>query len=277
MKRKILLAVIIVLVLVALSGAVQAARTIPASNETSTLIVGVSASADGGLRSRTDAVFTQGNDDLRNNPPLNSSGEGQASIVYQEHTMATSGSIEYNKDVVLDTGNQISPQNNLEVMRDIDYSASSDGTPQGNMLSTESVTFTEASTSFDPSATDPSACCMWGVQDPNSILPATNDRVTAGSEVSLSEGEVTSTSSARTVARSIEEPVELTYSVDVGASGQTNATTAQGSATAYVDAQTMEGQDGGTAQSADVSYDQTTSVNGMIELAMDVSFSSGGS
>jgi hypothetical protein len=277
MKRKLWLALFIVVVLAASVYTAEAARAIPASNETSTLIVGVSASADGGLRARTDAVFQQGNQDLRDNPPLNASGEGVASIVYQEHTMASSGSVEYNKDVVLDTGNQISPQNNLEVMRDIDFSATSDGTPQGNMLSTESVTVTEAATSADLSGTSPSACCQWGVQDTNQVLPATCDTVTAGSDVSLSEGHVSSESSARTVAASVEEPVELTYSVDVGPSGQTDDEKAQGSATAYVDANIKEGNDGGSSEGTEVEYDQSTTVRGMIDLAMDVSFSSGGS
>jgi hypothetical protein len=276
MKSKIWLALFIVVVLAASINTAEAARAIPASNETSTLIVGVSASADGGLRARTNAVFQQGNEDLRDNPPLNASvGEGVATIVYQEHTMATSGSVEYNKDVVLDTGNQISPQNNLEVMRDIDFSASSDGTPEGNMLSTESVTVTECATSADLSGNDPSACCTWGVQDPNQVLPATCDTITAGSDVSLSEGHVSSDSSARTVAASVEEPVELTYSVDVGPSGQTDDEKAEGSATAYVDANIREGIDGGSAEGTAVEYDQSTTVRGMIDLAMDVSFSSG--
>ena len=71
MKRKFWLALFIVLVLAAMIGSVEAARTIRASNETSTLIVGVSASADGGLRARTNAVFQQGNQNLNDNPPLN--------------------------------------------------------------------------------------------------------------------------------------------------------------------------------------------------------------
>jgi hypothetical protein len=223
-------------------------------------------------------AFQQGNEDLRDNPPLNASvGEGVAAIVYQEHTMATSGSVEYNKDVILDTGNQISPQNNLEVMRDIDFSATSDGTPQGNMLSTESVTVTESATSVDLSTLDPAACCPFGVQDTNQVLPATCDTITAGSDVSVSEGHITSDSSARTVAASVEEPVELTYSVAVEASGQTDDEKAQGSATAYVDADIREGKDGDADQATDVEYDQSTTVRGMIDLAMDVSWSSGGS
>jgi hypothetical protein len=278
MKSTFLIAVCVAIVLAASIGSAEAARAIPASNETSTLIVGVSASADGGLRARTNAAFQQGNEDLRDNPPLNATvGEGVATIVYQERTMATSGSVDYNKEVVLDTGNQISPQNNLEVVRDIDFSASSDGTPEGNMLSTESVTVTEAATSVDLTTLDPAACCPFGVQDLNQVLPATCDTITAGSDVSISEGHVDSDSSARTVAASVEEPVQLTYSIEVEASGQTDDEKAQGSATAYVDANLKEGRDGDGNLATDVDYEQSTTVRGMIDLAMDVSWSSGGS
>ncbi|NTU99586.1 MAG: hypothetical protein HGA55_00480 [Methanoregulaceae archaeon] len=275
MKSTFLVALCVVIVLAATIGSAEAARAIPASNETSTLIVGVTASADGGLRARTNAAFQQGNEDLRDNPPLNAtSGEGVATIVYQERTMATSGSVTYDKEVILDTGNQISPQNNLEVMRDIDFSATSDGSPEGNMLSTESVTVTECATSAD--LTSP-GCCPWGASDTDQVLPATCDTITAGSDISISEGHVTSDSSARTVAASIEEPVELTYSVAVEASGQTDDEKARGSATAYVDANIKEGNDGDSNQGTDIEYDQSTTVRGMIDLAMDVSWSSGGS
>jgi hypothetical protein len=277
MNRKIWLLIFVSLVLVASVSTAEAARAIPASNETSTLLVGVTAYADGGVRARTDMVMCQGNEDLQDNPPLNSSGEGSNCIIYQERTMATSGSTYYTKDVEVDTGNQIDPTNNLQTTRYIDFSASSDGTPGGNMISTESTTVTSMSTSANVDPTSPSACCSWGVQDATT-LPATNDQVTAGSDVNLREGEVTSTSSARTIAASVEEPVELTYSVEVGPSGQTINGTAQGSATAYVDATIMEGNGAGTAESTDMDYDQSTTVRGdMIELAMDVSFSSGGS
>jgi hypothetical protein len=268
MKRKIWLALFVILVLVSFVSTVEAARAIPASNETSTLGVEISATADGGLRARTDAVLQQGNGNLADNPPLDS-GEGASTIVYQEHTMATSGSVDYEKDVYIDTGNQNEPTNNLDVTRSIDFSASSDGSPQGNMISTESVTVTAMATSADPG----SSCCMWGTQDPNAVLPATNDVVTAGSDVSISEGQVTSESSGRAIAASTEEPVEMTYSVDVGPSGQTDDEKAQGTATAYVDADIMEGSGSGTNQTTDMSYDQSTTVRGMITLAMDVSYS----
>jgi hypothetical protein len=111
----------------------------------------------------------------------------------------------------------------------------------------------------------------------NQVLPASCDTITAGSDVSISEGHVTSDSSARTVAASVEEPVQLTYSVAVEASGQTDDEKAQGSATAYVDANLREGNDGNMDQGTDVEYEQSTTVRGMIDLAMDVSWSSGGS
>ena len=277
MKRKIWLLIFVALVLVSSVSTAQAARAIPASNETSTLIVEVSAYADGGLRARTDMALCQGNEDLRDNPPLNTSGEGVNCIIYQEHTIATSGSVLYEKDVTVDTGNQIDPQNNLETTRIIDFSGSADGSPEGTMYSTESTAVSSMSTSANLDPNSPSGCCPWGVQD-GGVLPATNDQVTAGSEVWISEGQVVTDSSARTTAASIEEPVELTYSVEVGPSGQNVNGTAQGTATAYVEATIMEGNGDGTMESTDMSYDQSTTVRGnMIELAMDVSFSSGGS
>jgi len=276
MKRKIWLLVFIALVLASSVSTAQAARAIPASDETSTMLIAVSAYADGGLRSRTDMTLCQGNEDLQDNPPLNQSGEGVNCIIYQERTIATSGSISYEKDVEVDTGNQIDPANNLETYRYIDFSASSDGSVDGNMFSTESTTVTSMSTSANIDPESPSGCCGWGVQS-ETILPATNDQVTAGSEVNLYEGQVISDSSARTTAASVEEPVELTYSIEVGPSAQTDEDHAQGSATAYVDADIMEGNGEGTAQTTDMGYDQSITVRGMIDMVMDVSYSSGGS
>jgi len=274
MKRNIWLLVFIALVLVSMTCPAQAARAIPASNETSTLIVEISAYADGGLRARTDMALCQGNEDLRDNPPLNASGEGVNCIVYQEHTMATSGSIYYEKDVKVDTGNQIDPQNNLNTVRVIDFSASADGSPVGNLYSTESTSVSSMSTSANLDGGG--VCCPWGAPD-GGVLPATNDQVTAGSQVNLYEGEITTTSSARTTAASTEEPVELTYSIDLGPSNQVANATAQGSATGYVEAQLMEGNGDGTMESTDMGYDQSITVRGdNIELAMAVSFSSGG-
>ncbi|HON81557.1 MAG TPA: hypothetical protein PLR27_04740 [Methanoregulaceae archaeon] len=271
MKRTFMLLVFLSLVLVSFVGTAQAARTIPASNETSTLIVEVTAYADTSLRARTDLVLCQGNEDLRDNPPLNSSGEGVNCIIHQEHTMATSGSTYYAKDIMVDTGNQIDPANNLKTTRHIDFSATSDGTPAGNMYSSESTTVTSTSTAYTGAG-----CCNWGIQD-SATLSSTCDQVTAGSEVSLYEGEVTSDSSARIIAAFIEEPVEITYSVNVGPSAQTGEDHAKGSATAYVEADITEGSGDGTAESTDMGYDQSTTVRGLIDLVMEVSFSTGGS
>lgn len=267
--RKIGLLVFVTLVLFSSVSIVEAARTIPASNDTSSLSVEISATAIGGLRARTDMTLVQGNEDLADNPPLNPAGEGVAVIGYHEHTLATSGAIQYDKDIYVDTGNQIDPANNLEVSRIIDFSASADGEMGGNMISTESVMVSVAAASAEAD----SSCCAWGMTDAETTLPATNDRIIAGSDVSLSEGQVVSESSARTIAASIEEPVEMTYSVEVGPSGQTDDEMAHGSAAAYVEADLMEGNGSGTNQTTDMGYDQSVSVRGLVDLAMSVSYS----
>ena len=55
---------------------VSAANPIPASNETSGISVYITANAQGSLKSDTDIVFTQGNGNLLNNPPLDANGGG---------------------------------------------------------------------------------------------------------------------------------------------------------------------------------------------------------
>ncbi len=270
MNRPIWLLLFISLVLVASVSTAEAARTIPASNETSTLNVYVAAYSDGGLRSRTDMALCQGNGDLRDNPPLNgTTGEGVNCIVYQEHTMATSGVIGYVKEVNVDTGNQELGGTNLDTTRIIDFSASSDGTAIGTMISTESTTVTSTAT-----AANASECCMLGAEE-GATVSATSDHVMAGSAVNLHEGQVTSTSSATTIAAAVDVvPVAMSYNVEINASAQTGE--AQGTATAYVDAALMEGIGEGTAQSTGMDYDQSTTVRGdMISLAMEVSFESG--
>jgi len=268
-KELSLVFAIIVFVMMVCIGPASAARTIPASNETSTLVVQISASSVGDLTSHTDVVFQQGNEDLNNNPPLNPAGEGVSTIGYFEDTMATGGSIEYDQSIRLDTGNRVAPQNNLETTRIIDYSNEGDGEAGGRMVSSEAVLVDVMATASNQ--TD--GCCPWGSAS-DEVLPATNDRVIAGSEMDLTEGSVASQSSARTVAASVDEPVELTYSVDVQASNQTQDDYAQGTATAYVDAIIQEGSGEGTNQTTDMSYEQEITVDGLVDLAMSVNYES---
>ena len=269
-KRELTLVfAIIVILMMACIGNVQASRTIPASNETSMLVVHVSASATGDLRSSTEMVFQQGNENLYDNPPLNQSGEGVNTVGYFEETMATDGSIQYDQTIRVDTGNQITPQNNLETTRVIDYSNEGDG---GRMVSSEEVMVDTVGAPADMS--EDMGCCAWGSASQDGVLPASCTQVIAGSDMDLTEGSVASSSSGRTVAASTDEPVELTYSVDLHGTDQTGNEDAHGTASAHVDANIQEGGgEDGTDQTTGIEHEQEVSVNGWVDLAMSVSYS----
>jgi len=111
MKTKLMVILVAFAFIMAIGcSVVSAANPLPASNGTSEISVYITANAQGSLKSDTDIVFTQGNGNLLNNPPLDANGEGQATIAYVEKTVATSGTINYTQSIDLDTavrGNRI--------------------------------------------------------------------------------------------------------------------------------------------------------------------------
>jgi hypothetical protein len=271
MKTKsvaILLAAIIMALLVCCSAG-GAGRPIPPSNETSDLSVEITAHAVGKLTSNTDLEFTQGNGNLIDNPPLDA-GEGQSTIGYFEDTVATSGSIYYTKNLYLDTSSQSQASDNLLVVRDIDYNNDGDGNGAGMLYSTEAVSIDDCATA---SPGGDAGCCNLPTDAPVD-LPASCVSVISGSEVILKEGSVTSVSSANTVNEDINAGIQLSYDVTVDGSGQTGNKTAEGKATVYTEALIMEGSGNATNMTSNVEYDESVTVNGLIELAMKTGYSS---
>jgi hypothetical protein len=272
MKTKsiaILLAALIMALVVCCS-AVSAGIPVPPSNETSALSVEITASAIGKLTSNTDMTFTQGNGNLADNPPLDANGEGQATIGYFEDTVATSGSIYYTKNLYLDTSSPNQGSDNLLVVRDIDYTNDGDGNGAGMLYSTEAVMIDECATG---STAGDAGCCQWPTDEPVD-LPASCVYVMSGSDVLLKEGAVTSVSSASTVNDDIDAGIQLAYDVTVDGSGQTGAATAEGKATVYTEAIIKEGSGNATNMTTDVSYTESVTVDGLIEIAMKTGYSS---
>lgn len=118
---------------------VSAADPVPASSGTSSLLLIISADANGNLLSDSELQLTQGTTNLSDNPPLDLQGEGQAAIGYDELTLATSGVISYTSTIDLDTSSQGTTGANLETARQIDYANEGDGDGVGTMHSRESV------------------------------------------------------------------------------------------------------------------------------------------
>jgi hypothetical protein len=271
MKTKsiaILLAAIIMALLVCCSAGSAALPMVP-SNETSALSVEITASAVGKLISNTDLAFTQGNGNLIDNPPL-ASGEGQSTLGYVEDTVATSGSIYYTKNLYLDTSSQTQASDNLLVVREIDYNNEGDGNGAGVLYSTEAVFIDACASASDDTE---AGCCQWPTDAPE-VVPASCVSVISGSEVMLKEGAVTSVSSANTVNEDVNAGVQLSYEVTVDGSGQTGDKTAEGKATVYTEALIMEGSGNATNMTSKVEYDESVTVNGLIEIAMKTGYSS---
>jgi len=268
-KRTVtILLVVTVLVFALFLAPVHAANPIPPSNETSKLSVQISASSVGSLYSNSDLLYTQGNGNLADNPPL-APGEGQSTAGYAEKTVATSGSTEYTKLINLDTSSKSQPQNNLETVRVVDYTNTGDGNGAGIMYSNEAVYIDTYATASDGQE----SCCVWG-SSADTVLPASCISVNTGSTVYLDEGRIASDSSARTVSSDIDEGVSVSYTVDISGSGQTGNDTAVGKATVYVDAIIMEGSGNETNLSSVVAYDESVTVDGLISIAMQTGYSS---
>ncbi|MCQ8894320.1 MAG: hypothetical protein NQU46_06795 [Methanolinea sp.] len=273
MKGKTALLVALVVVIALCGSYVTAARTLPPTNETSTISVTTSVSAIGNVYSRSDIVYVQGNGNLSDNPPLSQDGEGQSTISYQEDTMAVSGNVTYDKYTNLDTGPKTANGNNLETQRIVTYDSSGDGTENGKMVSSESILVETIATN----ATMGEGCCPWGTAD-GTALSGTSDIVIAGSDMVVSEAAVVSTSDARITADSISTPVALDYTIQVEGVNQTPgdpSTGAVGTATAYVTANLQEGLGDSPAVGTEVTYSDVTSASGLFTLAKEVSYTSG--
>lgn len=271
--RGVLSVMIIALALISLFGSSIADTTIPGGPSSSGLRVTTSGSCSGNMINQEELAWLQTTGNLSSMPPLGPACTGLNIVGYGEHTMAVGGNSTYNKIFDVDTGNKTSSQDNLFVEKVVTFDAEEAG---GRMVSSEDVMVETISTGTN----DPSSCA-YGVSpfgDLNATRPAENSRVTAGSSMDVSEVSAHTSATARTVS-AVTDTVEMTYSINARGLNQTpgNETPAVGSASAFVDADIMTGgSTNATDLQTDLSYHDVTSVDGLFELAKDVSYQSGG-
>jgi|LAHR01.1.fsa_nt_gb hypothetical protein len=277
MKRNTCILIAAILVIIAVCGSfASAARTLPPTNETTSITTRTSVAVIGNLYSNTDIVYVQGNNDLSDNPPLNAScGEGQSTISYQEDIMAISGEATYDKYTNLDTGPKTANSDNFESTQILTYDTEGDGDETGKMIADESILVETVAYGCTVGET----CCdsVWGAPD-GEALPATNGVIVAGSEMVVSEAAVTSSTGARITADSTSTPVSMDYSVEIEGVNQTEGdltTGAEGTATVYVNANIQEGIGNSTAVGSEITYSDVTTASGLFNLAKEVSYTSG--
>ena len=263
MKTKVSLGVIVIamVILIAVSGSAMAAHPVPPGNETSQVNVKTSASVIGNFQANTNLVLQQSSGDLV--PPL-APGEQVGMAEYSESTMAINGETNYAKNTQINTGGI---GENVQTDRIITFDAA-DG---GRMVSSEeAIVMTVGS-----EATSDTGCCPWG-STANATTPAALEYVQAGSKMDVSEVSAASSSDIKVISNVPGTPVTLDYSIDAHGINQTPGTMdspAIGSATAYVAGVIMQGNNGST-QSTDMQYHDVTSVDGLFDLAKEVSYSS---
>jgi hypothetical protein len=282
-KKKVSIGVIIVamVILIAVSGSVMAARPVPAGNEFSVINVQTSSHGYGIFLAPTELVLQQSNGDL--NPPIER-GDQISTVVNIENTIAINGETDYSKNTNINTGNVVNGQENAQTGRIITF----DGGDGGTMVSGENV-LVQTIASQDTSST----ICPWE-STTNTTLPAECETVQAGSKMDVFEVSASSSSGVRVIADTPGTTVSLDYSIDAHGINQTPGrleNAAIGSATAYVDGNILENAvidnatayvDGnilesignGTAPSCNVEYHDVTSVNGLFDLSKTVSYDS---
>ena len=215
------------------------------------------------------SVSVQGNFEDHSSLAMQQDG---GTVGASEDTMAVNGNTTYEKSQTVDTSPQSVAGDNLHTDRIVEFNATP-GTG-GRMTSDEEVL---VATETCQSSTDPA--CGLGSSDPGaSSGGSTNSMVRAGSTLDVTEVSAHTTSDARVVTDSPGTPVSLDYTIAAQGINQTpgNITTAaQGSATAYVDANIQSGDANATSPDGTVEYHDVTSVDGLFDLAKSVSYSSG--
>ncbi|MEI7434196.1 MAG: hypothetical protein WCJ93_08105 [Methanomicrobiales archaeon] len=207
-----------------------------------------------------ELAWTSRSGSIQDNPPL-SNGEVVQTTVYTENTNAMNGHTVYIKEFSIDTGNKVVGQSNVESDRQVTF----EGYDGGNMVSDESLLI---DTVGNPRSAAGQFVCPFG-PSATSSLPAYCNIVTAGSHVDSSVISFRTQASSRTVMVSADVPVALAYSINAHGVGTANGVIpAQGSVSSYMKVHLQGGSGNSTSKASDLTYEEKTSANGIINSFM---------
>jgi hypothetical protein len=250
----------ILTLLILVTGFVTADPLIPAHNETMGLQIGTVASIDGQLKEDNEVVWETTNgvlDDTLDplmpswpipldadipgdyifwigNPILDeimgsSRGEIQYYTVYTEDTAANLGHIGYSNQFSLSNANKAPGESNIEATRAIVFT----GDTAGSLSSNERLILDGAG-QFNFAGD--SLICPFGT-DSDEFIPAFCNKVEMGSDLLISSGSVATNAKERFIAKSSDNPLTTDYLIQVSGANSP----AKGSVSAYINAQTREG------------------------------------
>jgi hypothetical protein len=185
-----------------------------------------------------------------------SSGSSQTTV-YSENTNAMNGHTVYVKQFSVDTGDKNIGQSNVESSRQITF----EGLDGGNMVSDESLLI---DTYGNSSSAAGQFLCPFGASG-SSVLPAFCNIVQAGSHIDSTFISVSTQASSRTIMATADVPVALTYSINAhGVNTANGIIPARGMVSAYMKAHLQGGSGNTTAKASDLTYQDSSSVNGII-------------
>jgi hypothetical protein len=208
-------------------------------------------------------------------PPLYS-GEVRYTTAYDASIVAQAGHSVITKTMNIDTRNKVIGQSNIKADTAVTFIATSDG---GNIVGSENLMLDGVA---NPTNASDRMLCPFASTGGN-VIPAYCNIIQAGSKYDLTVGSVTTAANDKFVGTDATIPVVLNYAINVKpymASGIPEPAT--GSAMAYVKAHIMESRSFNTSQvstgettgpltitgtptkSEDLTYSETSSVNGYI-------------
>jgi hypothetical protein len=248
--------VIALAMLVALSGAVMADRVVNQTPESQTISTSTAIIADGLVMDSSASAWTLSNQ-VMGDMPLGTD-EVQYTTAYDANTVAQAGTTTFVKTMAVDTRNKVIGQSNIKADTAVTFIATADG---GNIVGSENLMLDGAGNAT--TAADKMLCPFASAG--GNVIPAYCNIIQAGSKYDLTVGSVTTSANDKFVGSDATVPVTLNYAINVKpytASG-TNVP-AIGSAMAYVKAHIMEGNNMNTTKAEDLTYSETSSVNGYI-------------
>jgi hypothetical protein len=185
-------------------------------------------------------------------------GQVQYTTAYDANIVAQAGHTSFVKSMNIHTGNKVIGQSNLDAKTALTFIATADG---GNVVGSENLMLDGAGM---PTTAANKMLCPFASAGGN-VIPAYCNIVQVGSKYDLTVGSVTTNANERFVGTDATNPVVLNYVINVKpytASG--TQVPATGSAMAYIKAHIQEGNNFNTTKAEDLTFSETSSVNGYI-------------
>lgn len=185
-------------------------------------------------------------------------GQVQYTTAYDQRITAQGGMTTFVKDLKVSTANTVVGQSNVKADTSISFAATADG---GNVEGEENLMLDGAGS---PTNASDRMLCPFGSQ-PVDLIPAYCNILQAGSRFDLTVGEVATNANERFIGTDATAPVILNYNINVKPYGSSQVMIpATGSAMAYIKAHIQEGRTNVSVKAEDLTYSDSSSVQGSI-------------